>query len=66
MKVMLIYDCGDQFYKDIKTECFDSESLMLQFVNKEIQNIKVIKCFYIGREIKLEAFEKVTEYRIKD
>jgi len=66
MKVMLIYDCGDKFYKDVRTEYFDSESLMLEFVNKEIQNIKVIKCFNIGREIIIEPFEKVVQYRIKD
>ncbi len=66
MKVMLIYDYSDEFINDVRTEYFDSESLMLEFVNKEIQNIKVIKCFNIGREIIIEPFEKVVQYRIKD
>ena len=65
MKVMLIYDCGGGIFKDVRTEYFESESLMLEFVNKEIQNIKVLKCFNIGSEIVLEPFEKVLQYRIK-
>ena len=66
MKFILIADYGDKYFKDIRTNYFDTESKLLEFVNKEVACMKIICCYEIAREVIIEPFEKVTQYRIKD
>ena len=63
--IVLIYDKGDQFTQDIETKTFSTEPEMIDFVNKENIGYSVHSCYQVIKEIDIEPFEKVTEYRIK-
>lgn len=66
MKVVLIYDAGDQWTSDLRIEEFEDEKEMICFVNKEKVGDCIQGCYKVHKEIVIEPFEKVLEYKIKD
>ena len=66
MKVVLIYDSGDEWNERIEIKEFDNEGIMIKFINENKIGDSVKACYNFIKEIKVEPFEKVVEYRIKD
>lgn len=66
MDIVLIYDCGDEFKTSLDFKEFDSETELINFINKNNIGHKIIDCYKFNKKIKFEAVEKVIHYKIKD
>ena len=65
MKVVLIYDRGDQWTADIVVKQFKDKTEMIKFVNHEKIGDSIYKCYEVLKEINIIPFEKVTEYIVE-
>jgi hypothetical protein len=64
--ILLIYNKGDEWNERMEKATFSTEQAMIDFVNREKLGTSVFGCYNITKEIDIEPFEKVTEYRVKD
>lgn len=66
MKAVLIYDNGEEYEHDFQIKEFESEEKMIKFINEENIGDGVISAYEFYKEIEIEPFEKVVNYRIKE
>jgi len=64
MKVVLIYDDGEEYEPCILVREFDSESEMIDFINKENKGNSIISAYEFYKKIKIIPVEKVTKWEI--
>jgi len=65
MKALLIYDNGEQYEPDFKIEEFDSKEKMIEFINEKNVGEGVIAAYEFYKEVEIEPFERVVNYKLK-
>ncbi len=66
MKIVLVYDSGDEYHEVREIKEFENKADLIAFVNSEGIGGSIEACYEVYGEIKIEPFEKVTEYRIEE
>jgi hypothetical protein len=66
MKTVLIFNRGDQYDTDIQIKEFDEKEEMVKYINEKNIGKGIMAAYEIYKEIEIEPFEKVLNYRIKE
>jgi len=66
MKVVLFYMEGDEYEQAATQQVFNTKDEMINFVNDKGIGKDILVCYEVLREIKIEPYQKVTQYKISD
>lgn len=65
MKAVLFYDAGVEYAPDVTVKEFQNKEEMLDFINKNNIGQSVISAYEFYKEIEIEPYEKVLNYKFK-
>lgn len=66
MKALLIYDVGEQYEPNYQRKEFESKEEMVEYINKNNIGEGIIAAYEFYKEIIIEPFQKVVNYKIKE
>jgi hypothetical protein len=65
MKAVLFYDAGEEYAPDVTVKEFENKEKMLDFINEKNIGQAVIAAYEYYKEIEIEPYEKVVNYKFK-